>query len=188
MRFPILATVMSIVLGGGMALADTGGAQTGANAGVSTPVGGAHAGANLGVSGQTGNTQTSADLGVSGQSQKIAPPMPTENDVFFDTDSSLLTYANDSDLQRLADWSKCKKANVIKLEGHADPRGTVEHNAQLSADRAIAVRDKLIDLGVPRDRIVVTIYGELGKRRETLAEDRRVSAMPTKMPVVVGSR
>src|SRR5688572_30728413 len=119
MRFPILATVLSIVMGGGLAFAD--------------------------------ETQ-------------VAPPMPVEKDVFFDTDSSLLTYANDSDLQKLAEWAKCKKSNVIKLEGHADRRGTVEHNAQLSADRAIAVRDKLIDLGTPRDRIQVTIFGELGER------------------------
>jgi outer membrane protein OmpA-like peptidoglycan-associated protein len=186
MRFPILATVLSIVMGGGVALAGTGGA--GASAGVQTPVGGAQAGANVGVSGQTGNAQANTDMGVSDQSQKIAPPMPTENDVFFDTDSSLLTYANDADLKKLADWAKCKKGNVIRLDGHADPRGTVEHNAQLSADRAIAVRDKLIDLGTPRERIVVTIYGELGKKRPTLAEDRRVSAMPKKEPVIVGSR
>jgi outer membrane protein OmpA-like peptidoglycan-associated protein len=127
-------------------------------------------------------------MDVSAQSPKIAPPMPTQEEVFFDTDSSLLTYANESELEDLADWARCKKGNVIKLAGHADRRGTVDHNAQLSADRAIAVRDKLIDLGAPRERVVVTIYGELGTKRDTLAEDRRVSAMPTKEPVIVGSR
>ena len=156
MRYPIIATTLSIVLGGGLALADVGGSAS-VNADI--------------------NTQSN-----------IAPPQPAQMDVFFDTDSSLLTYANDADMKKLADWAKCKKGNVIRLEGHADPRGTVEHNAQLSADRAIAVRDKLIDLGTPRERIVVTIYGELGKKRATLAEDRRVSAMPTKEPVIVGSR
>jgi outer membrane protein OmpA-like peptidoglycan-associated protein len=144
MRFPILATVMSIVLGGGLALAD--------------------------------------------ETQKIAPPMPTSMDVYFETDSSLLTSSNESQLRALANWAKCKKTNVIRLEGHSDPRGTVAHNAELSADRAQAVRDKLIELGTPRDRIVVTVYGELGDKRETFAEDRRVSAMPTKVPVIVGSR
>jgi outer membrane protein OmpA-like peptidoglycan-associated protein len=144
MRYPILATTLSLVLGGGLALADT--------------------------------------------ATNVAPPQPTQMDVFFDTDSSQLTYANDTELKKLAAWAKCKKTNVIKLEGHADPRGTVEHNTELSADRAKAVTDKLIELGAPKDRIVVTLYGELGDRRDTFAEDRRVTAMPSKEPAIVGTR
>jgi peptidoglycan-associated lipoprotein len=109
-------------------------------------------------------------------------------DVLFDTDSAQLTYANDADLKALADWARCKKTHVINLEGHADPRGTIDHNTKLSADRAEAVTDKLIALGAPRDRIKVTVYGELGDKRPTFAQDRRVSAMPEKVPVIVGTR
>jgi peptidoglycan-associated lipoprotein len=170
-------------MGGGLAVAGT-------SAGAGAHVGPVGAEANVGTTSkqpaQPVNTQANADMNTTGQ--RVAPPMPTEKDVFFDTDSSLLTYANESDLKDLANWARCKKGNVINLGGHADPRGTVEHNAQLSADRAIAVRDKLIDLGAPRDRVVVTIYGELGAKRSTLAEDRRVSAMPKKEPIIVGSR
>jgi len=144
MRYPIIATTLSIVLGGGLALADS--------------------------------------------TAQIAPPQPAQMDVFFDTASSSLTYANDTELQKLAAWAKCKKTNVIKLEGHADPRGTVDYNTALSGDRAKAVQEKLIALGAPKDRIVVTLYGELGKRRDTFAEDRRVTAMPSKEPAIVGTR
>jgi peptidoglycan-associated lipoprotein len=109
-------------------------------------------------------------------------------DVLFDTDSAQLTYANDADLKALADWARCKTTHVINLEGHADPRGTIDHNTKLSADRAEAVTDKLIALGAPRDRIKVTVYGELGDKKPTFAQDRRVSAMPEKVPVIVGTR
>ena len=148
MRYPILATTLSLVLGGGLALADQGATVE----------------------------------------SKVAPPQPTQMDVFFDTDSSSLTYANDTELKKLAEWAKCKKTNVINLEGHADPRGTIEHNTALSEERAKAVKDKLIELGAPKDRIVVTLYGELGDRRDSFAEDRRVTAMPSKETAIVGTR
>lgn len=117
-----------------------------------------------------------------------APPQPAALDVFFDTDSSEPNADNEAELEALADWARCKKTNIIKLEGHADPRGTVEHNAELSENRAKAVTDRLVELGAPRDRIVVTVYGELGEDRETMAEQRRVSAVAEKEPAIVGSR
>ena len=120
--------------------------------------------------------------------QQMSPPQPTAMDVLFDTDSSDLTAANDAALQQLANWAKCKSTHIIKLEGHADPRGTVEYNTELSGKRAQAVTEKLIELGAPKDRIVVTLYGELGERRATFAEDRRVSAVAEKEPVITGSR
>jgi outer membrane protein OmpA-like peptidoglycan-associated protein len=109
-------------------------------------------------------------------------------DVLFDTDSSELTAADDAALQQLANWAKCKSTHIIKLDGHADPRGSVEHNAELAENRAKAVTEKLIELGAPKERIVVTLYGELGERRATFAEDRRVSAVAEKEPAIVGSR
>lgn len=147
MRYPILATTLSLMLGGGLALADQG---------ADTP--------------------------------KVAPPHPTQMDVFFETDSAELTFANDAELQKLAEWAKCKKSNVITLEGHADPRGPVEYNTDLSERRAKAVTERLVELGTPRDRIIVTVYGELGDRRETFAQDRRVSMLPTKETAIIGTR
>jgi outer membrane protein OmpA-like peptidoglycan-associated protein len=127
-------------------------------------------------------------LALADEGQMKSPPQPTAMDVFFDTDSSDLKADNEADLQALANWAKCKKTHIIKLEGHADPRGTVEHNAELSENRAEAVTEKLVELGAPRDRIVVTLYGELGESRGTLQQDRRVSATAEKQPEIVGSR
>jgi outer membrane protein OmpA-like peptidoglycan-associated protein len=115
--------------------------------------------------------------------QMKSPPQPTQMDVFFDTDSSQPKDASNADLQALADWAKCKKTHIIKLEGHADKRGSVEYNAKLAEARAKAVSDKLIELGAPRDRIVVTVYGKVGEQRDTLAENRRVDAVAEKQEI-----
>ncbi|HEY5928208.1 MAG TPA: OmpA family protein [Kofleriaceae bacterium] len=104
-------------------------------------------------------------------------------DLFFDTDSAMLGDDASSDLEALAKWTKCSSKNAIILEGHADPRGTKEHNLTLSGERAAQVRQRLIDMGVPSQRIVVTVYGELGDRRDSLNEDRRVTARGTDAPV-----
>lgn len=113
-------------------------------------------------------------------SPQKSPPQPTTMDVFFETDSAELTANNDAELKDLANWAKCKSTHIIKLDGHADKRGTVEYNAELAENRAKAVTEKLVELGAPRDRIVVTVYGKLGEQRDTLAENRRVSAVAEK--------
>jgi outer membrane protein OmpA-like peptidoglycan-associated protein len=104
-------------------------------------------------------------------------------DLFFDTDSAELAVSADSDLQALADWAKCDSKNAIILEGYADPRGTKDHNLTLSGERAASVRQKLIDMGVPSRRIVVTLYGENGKRKANFQQDRRVTARATGTPI-----
>jgi peptidoglycan-associated lipoprotein len=115
--------------------------------------------------------------------QMKSPPQPTEMDVFFDTDSAEPKDASTADLQALADWAKCKKTHIIKLDGHADKRGSVEYNAELAEARAKAVSDKLVELGAPRDRIVITVYGKVGEQRDTLAENRRVDLVAEKTEI-----
>jgi peptidoglycan-associated lipoprotein len=104
-------------------------------------------------------------------------------ELYFELDSADLDQTASSDLQQLADWAKCDSTNAIILEGHADPTGTREHNLELSAERAAVVRDRLIDMGVPSKRIVVTIFGENGTPRDTHAAERRVTARAAGTPV-----
>ena len=104
-------------------------------------------------------------------------------DLFFALDSATLDEAASSELETLADWAKCDSRNAIILEGYADPTGTKVHNLKLSGERAAVVRQRLIDMGVPSGRIVVTVYGENGERRDSRSEDRRVTARATETPV-----
>lgn len=48
----------------------------------------------------------------------------------------------------------------ILLEGHCDERGTEEYNLALGDRRARAVKQYLVDLGVPEARIKTISYGE----------------------------
>src|SRR5688500_6060806 len=48
----------------------------------------------------------------------------------------------------------------IRVEGHADERGSTEYNLALSDRRATAIRRYLMDLGVASDRIETLAFGE----------------------------
>lgn len=48
----------------------------------------------------------------------------------------------------------------IRVDGHADERGTTDYNLALGERRALAVRDYLVAGGVARSRLLVTSYGE----------------------------
>jgi peptidoglycan-associated lipoprotein len=81
-------------------------------------------------------------------------------------------------LSRDADCIKKGKGKV-KLEGHADERGTEEYNLQLSNRRAASVRKYLTDLGVKSKQLDAVGYGETrpaveGSNEEAWAANRRV--------------
>ena len=68
---------------------------------------------------------------------------------------------------------------MIRLEGHADARGTEAFNTTLSTARAEAVRDALIRGGMPAERVIVTAAGEAGSTApeqdtDGMALERRV--------------
>jgi peptidoglycan-associated lipoprotein len=48
----------------------------------------------------------------------------------------------------------------VRVEGHADERGSTEYNLVLSEKRAAAVVRYLSDLGVPANRLSTVAYGE----------------------------
>jgi len=49
---------------------------------------------------------------------------------------------------------------TITLEGHTDERGTDEYNLALGERRANAAMQYLVDLGVPRARMITVSFGE----------------------------
>jgi len=141
MKYPTLAAALSLVLGSGVAIADTQTSQTAPATSTAQPV-----------------------------------------ELFFDTASAELESDADVELKEIAKWSRCNPKGAIILEGHADPRGEDNDNVVLSARRAAAVQAKLISMGVRPNKIVLTLYGEAGPRRDNFAEDRRVTARATTDP------
>ena len=67
----------------------------------------------------------------------------------------------------------------VEIQGHTDDQGTPEHNLDLSARRAISVRDRLVEQGVNPERLTSHGYGmtrpiAAGTSEEARAQNRRV--------------
>jgi peptidoglycan-associated lipoprotein len=80
--------------------------------------------------------------------------------VHFAYDSS--TVKNDEEIKvaAVAEYLKANSANALKIEGHCDERGTEEYNRSLGERRAIAVREKLIALGIDPGHVLTTTFGK----------------------------
>jgi hypothetical protein len=55
----------------------------------------------------------------------------------------------------------------VRVDGYADPRGTVDTNLKLSEERANAVRDLFLAAGVTGEALEVNAYG----KSQSVAED-----------------
>jgi len=82
-------------------------------------------------------------------------------------------------LERLASLIAGMDDMLLRIEGHADSRGDMESNQQLSANRAASVREILLRAGVPASRIVTDAVGERDAQATSedvdgMALDRRV--------------
>src|ERR1700733_6831032 len=80
--------------------------------------------------------------------------------IFFLEDQSTLTPEATDTLTKQAGWLKQYGQVTVQVEGHADERGTREYNIALSARRATATRNFLIQQGVPGNRISSIAYGK----------------------------
>jgi len=80
--------------------------------------------------------------------------------IFFDFDRSDLREDARGTLQRKSEALRQFPDIRIRIEGHADERGTVEYNLALGERRADAARAYLIDLGIDPDRMTTISYGE----------------------------
>lgn len=99
-------------------------------------------------------------------------------DIFFATDRFDLSPEARGILAKNANWMVLYPTVVILVEGHCDDRNTREYNLALGDRRANAVRDYLMSLGVPGDRIGTISYGEerpfaLGQTEEAWTLNRR---------------
>ena len=99
----------------------------------------------------------------------VADPDPgTEGDlelnvgdrVFFATDSSELTEQSQVTLRRQSEWLQRYPDIHVRIEGHADERGTREYNLGLGQRRANQTREYLISLGINAGRLSTISYGK----------------------------
>jgi len=80
--------------------------------------------------------------------------------VYFKHDSAQLSVDALNLLQRNAALLRDHPAAPVQIAGHSDERGTQEYNLALGQRRAEAVRNYLVQLGLPASRFVLLSYGE----------------------------
>ena len=86
--------------------------------------------------------------------------------VFFADGSAELTLRARQAIAGQAHWLKHNPGLTVIVEGHADDSGTSEDNMRLSRQRADAVRQRLIELGIAGERIHAVAFG----RNQTVAD------------------
>lgn len=80
--------------------------------------------------------------------------------VFFEYDQSRLTPEAELKLRNKVEVLRASPAVRIRIEGHADERGSTEYNLALGSRRAESVREYLVGFGLDPNRFEVTSYGE----------------------------
>jgi len=107
-------------------------------------------------------------------SSEVTHPILPSEDVVFQHNSYTLLNADIQQLQTVAHYMKTHKKVRLVLEGHANSLGTDAHNKDLATSRADIVRQHLIGLGVPADRMMMVVFGEQGAEPVASPLDRRV--------------
>ncbi len=80
--------------------------------------------------------------------------------IYFDFDKSDLKADAQAVLKKKADWLRRNPGYSLKVEGHADERGTNEYNLALGERRASSAKKFLATLGIAENRISIISYGE----------------------------
>ncbi|MGI4800351.1 MAG: peptidoglycan-associated lipoprotein Pal [Janthinobacterium lividum] len=124
---------------------------------------GAFGGGGAGRFGANGNGY---GAGANGKYGSTAPGTPGDfaqnvgDRVFFDTDQTDLSAANQATLDKQARWLAQYPRYTFTIEGNADERGTREYNFALGAQRAEAVKQYLAARGISASRIKTISYGK----------------------------
>jgi outer membrane protein OmpA-like peptidoglycan-associated protein len=104
-----------------------------------------------------------------------------EGKIVFETDSDVIRKFGDSEKvlkTLLAFINEHPEVTRVRIEGHTDDAGSEEHNQDLSAKRALAVCNWLVDNGVNHLRLIAVGFGESkpiapNELAEGRAENRR---------------
>lgn len=140
---------------------DDGTQQPGAGGAVSTP------------GGERGGSAATLD-----PFEDPANPLSTRV-IYFDYDSSQVRSEDVATVNGHAQYLAGSASAKIRLEGHADERGSREYNIALSERRALSVKRLMMFEGARADQIEVVSYGEerpveFGHNESAWSKNRRV--------------
>lgn len=103
----------------------------------------------------------------------------TNEDIYFEFDSSSLLPMAQEILSNKADYLLNAGGASVTIEGHCDERGTEAYNLALGERRAEAAKAYLVNLGVSASQLTTISYGEErpvdpAHNEEAWAKNRRV--------------
>jgi peptidoglycan-associated lipoprotein len=81
-------------------------------------------------------------------------------DAYFDYDKADIRADAKDALAKTADFFRNYPQLRVTIEGHCDERGSTEYNLALGDRRANAVKQYLVSLGIPADRLSTVSYGK----------------------------
>lgn len=111
--------------------------------------------------------------------ERVAAALATlEEAVFFDYDVSEVRADQQALLRQKVDILRASPEVQLRIEGHADERGSTEYNMALGNRRASAVRDYLTGFGLSESRFAIVSFGEQrpresGSNEAAWAQNRR---------------
>ena len=80
--------------------------------------------------------------------------------VYFGFDSTVVPQGELGKIDQVADHLKSRGERVVVVEGNCDERGSNEYNMSLGENRAIIIRNYLVQSGISANRIQTRSYGE----------------------------
>ncbi len=141
--------------------------------------------------GADGDTANAQDISANGMSGSIAgasegkfEDMYTRctdvnfSPVYFGFDSTVVPEGELSKIDAVTQHLNANSDRVVVVEGNCDERGSNEYNLTLGEQRAVIIRNYLVQSGIGAERIQTRSYGEekpavLGSNEEAWAKNRR---------------
>lgn len=116
-----------------------------------------------------------------------------EERVFFDYDQAVIREDAAAGLRRKIAILRARPAVHVRIEAHADERGSAEYNLELGRRRGDAVVDFFVEAGLDAERFTVVSHGEdsplvQGATEEAWAQNRRVEFVITAGGADLGRR
>jgi peptidoglycan-associated lipoprotein len=136
-----------------------------------------------GDSGATAIAEGEREMGAAEMLEQSDGPLANRT-IYFEYDSASLTDESIAILERHGNFIAANGEVRVRLEGHADERGSREYNIGLGDRRAQSVRRVLLFQGAATNQIDTVSYGEerpvdSGHSEEAWAKNRRVELIYT---------
>jgi peptidoglycan-associated lipoprotein len=120
------------------------------------------------ATGPGGSASATASVSVNAPPPPPPPPQPSMDelwlkevrDAYFDYDKADLRPDAREAISKTADFLKNYPQLKVTIEGHCDERGSTEYNLGLGDRRASAVKQFLVSLGIPADRLSTVSFGK----------------------------